>query len=245
MMSSSPYYSLNSFGILGPVAVIYTLVSNLCWRLVSLQQSLPSKPLSIQSTTNGRVAIVTGSNTGIGYETARTLAVDYGLKVILACRSRDKAQQAVEQIQALGGKADYCLLDLSNFESIRQFAKDIKHRYPKIHILINNAGRNTSGISPDNLDLLFQSNFLGHYLLTSLLMDVLADNARIVNLSSVMHHYCGGANIESVGFWEQVAHKSNRHDTYSLSKLAALLFSIELNQRFPKIRSIAVNPGAV
>jgi NAD(P)-dependent dehydrogenase (short-subunit alcohol dehydrogenase family) len=178
--------------------------------------------------------------------------------VILATRSRDKGEQAAARIRSKGGNAMFVHpLDLSSFESVREFARVIRERYPTIHCLVNNAGINTPGlISEDHLDLLFQSNFLGHYLLTAELWDVLDKNnrARIINVSSVMHHFCGNFDIENIDFWKRVAspidsnkqHGVTKHYTYSLSKLAAILFSMELNQRYgDQVRSIAVNPGAV
>lgn len=154
-------------------------------------------------------------------------------------------------------------IDLSSFESVRQFVHKVLEKYGphKIHVLINNAGRITSGPSDDkangqSLDLLYQSNMLGHYLLTAELMNRNAfaenDDARIVNLSSAFHHFCGGYELESVPFWKACAmyHQAPRgFHTYPPSKLAAILFTLGLNKRFAKtkrkIRSIAVNPGAV
>ncbi|KAL7570681.1 hypothetical protein ACA910_014952 [Epithemia clementina (nom. ined.)] len=377
--ASSPYYPPWSFVPLSVIAVSYTLVQH-AW--VAVSSRLPPFSRSLLTPNNNptadwlvlppqperhranrlqknQVAIVTGSNTGIGYETARTLVVDYGMTVILACRSRDKAERAARQINqeaatrqvmereqneplnshnendkdnknrsnhnqngmtTTTGKAIFVHpLDLSSFESVREFAQQVKQRYSKIHFLVNNAGRNTSGESLEksvsflgdnqtnnnnlSLDLLFQSNFLGHYLLTAELMPVLAtpttvvpskdkeeeagDNcpakkkdaeddegeARIINLSSVMHHYCGGGHdLTSVKFWKHCAlYQQPPHETYSLSKLAAILFTLELNRRYfhnnnnnnreddattttttsttassnQRIRSLAVNPGAV
>ena len=85
-----------------------------------------------------KVAIVTGSNTGIGLETARTL-VDSGWNVILACRSRDKALKAASEIRGMGQPLVVATLDLSSFSSIKEFAKTIRGRYSKVHVLINNA----------------------------------------------------------------------------------------------------------
>jgi NAD(P)-dependent dehydrogenase (short-subunit alcohol dehydrogenase family) len=213
-----------------------------------------------------KVAIITGSNTGIGFETARILVVDYGWEVILACRSRDKAVRAMESINSqqqqqqankstknnLNGKAvviDYPL-DLSDFESVRKFADAIRERYQTVNVLINNAGLNTSGKSSDNLDLLFQSNFLGHFLLTNLLLDTLkGGGGGVVNLSSVMHHFAG-PQPKDHKFWRYIASYSPNvpPESYAASKLAMLYFSQELNRRFGEshnLQSISVNPGSV
>lgn len=243
---------------------------------------------------------MTGCNTGIGFETARSLVLDHNVHVIMACRSRDKAVQAMDKIHDEQAKAKANTaastndanatdssdiakavfvhpLDLSSFDSVKAFCAAVRKEYPSVDILINNAGRNTSGetmsCDPSGaqipLDLLFQSNFLGHFLLTSELLSakVLVPNARVVNLSSVMHHFCGtfgfGTNSsdrdtwESVDYWKQTATANCAPtDTYSPSKLAAQLFTLELNRRYGgkgsggggenrRLRSIAVNPGAV
>lgn len=262
-MASTPYYTLSSFNLLGSVALLYSAATNLFFGVTRRkierlpppvpQQPRRPRPYSCGSASDG-VAIVTGCNTGIGYETARSLVQDYGFTVVMACRSRDKAQAAAQQInqhsggENNGGKAVFVHpLDLSSFDSVRSFCKQVKDQFKQIHVLINNAGRNTNGVSDDsNLDLLFQSNFLGHYLLTSLLMDNMAENARIVNLSSVMHHFCAGSALDSVEFWKKTAVAGEQpRNTYSLSKLAALLFTVALNQRYRNIRSYAVSPGSV
>lgn len=238
--SSDPYYSKLSFGLFSPFAVLYSLLGNL------LVRSRPLPPLTSLATP--RVAIVTGSNTGIGLETAKGL-VEAGYTVVLACRSRDKALAAVERLAQGPGQAVFVHpLDLSDATSISAFCAAVKARYPIIHVLVNNAGRNTSG-NVGGRDLLFQSNFVGHYQLTAQLMECLCKSPSpiIVNLSSVMHHFNRGKLLDSVEFWKLAADaEAEPRDTYSLSKLAAILFSMELNRRYPgRIRSIAVNPGAV
>lgn len=256
--ATSPYYSYSSFIALSPVAILYSAVAQLCFGLLRPTRwrlTIPPLTLSAESIYNKKVCIVTGSNTGIGLETAKTL-VDQGYEVVLACRSRDKAIQALETIEASTngrGKAVFVHpLDLSSFESVKEFSNAIKQKYNSIDVLVNNAGRNTSGKSEHNLDLCFQSNHLGHFLLTHELMDALLENggARVVNLSSVMHHYAdGGGEPHSQDYWKRIAmyDETREQSAYTPSKLAALLFSLELNRRYGSkgIRSIAVNPGAV
>lgn len=282
-ISSSPYYAAFTFPFLSCLAIIYSVTSNLYVRLMLPQRSGGGGGASIRhaissSTTStpaagrqhAKVAIVTGSNTGIGYETARALVCDHGYTVILACRSMDKARTAADRIhnsmpKAVAGSAAgqgqavvVVPLDLSSFASIKAFTDAVKSQYTSIHVLVNNAGRNTSGpSSPDcsgTLDLMFQSNFLGHFALTSQLIGIMTTDkddseARIVNLSSVMHHYCRvSEDLNDSQFWCDVATGKHCHTSgYSLSKLAAVLFTLELNKRYAnnKIRSIAVNPGCV
>jgi NAD(P)-dependent dehydrogenase (short-subunit alcohol dehydrogenase family) len=96
------------------------------------------------------------------------------------------------------------------------------------------------------LDLLFQSNFLGHFLLTKELLESLQkENGHVINLSSAMHHFSGTRPLDE-SYWKSVAlHSPDRPpETYAASKTAAILFSLELTRRYPQLRSTAVNPGA-
>jgi NAD(P)-dependent dehydrogenase (short-subunit alcohol dehydrogenase family) len=274
---------------MGPLAFFYSCAANGLLRLAAAagtrSQQIKIQQIQMPVVTpplKRRVAIVTGCNTGIGFETARALVLEHNVHVIMACRSRDKALMAMEKIHDEQAKAatndsnatkrDIAKavfvhpLDLSSFDSVKAFCAAVRKEYPDVDILVNNAGRNTNGESMSMsahggsdadqkqipLDLLFQSNFLGHFLLTSELLnaDMLVPNARIVNLSSVMHHFCGTPSAtgwESVDYWKQAATAGSAPtDTYSPSKLAAQLFTLELNRRYGKrLRSIAVNPGAV
>ena len=136
----------------------------------------------------GKVAIVTGANTGIGKETARGLAVR-GASVVLACRNVRKGEEAAKEI---GGRAVRVKeLNLASFASVREFCRQINREEKKIDILINNAGMVTMNreLTEDGQEMQFQSNHLGHFLLTNLLLDKIkaAKNARIINVSSVAH----------------------------------------------------------
>ena len=258
MIPPSPYYSDTAFGILTPLAVVYSLAAHVWTYLGSARRDASSSVLpSGNNQKQTRIAIVTGSNTGIGYETARSLAVDYGMTVVLACRSRDKGLQAAAQIeqeakksQQQGSAAFVHPLDLSSPQSIQEFVAAVKEKYSKIDILVNNAGRNSN--SPDPIegttrDALFQTNFLGHFELTAALMDILAPKARVVNLASVMHHFVNG-NVNEVSFWKDcLTHNATTSTSkYAASKLAAILFTCELNRKYGhRIEAVAVNPGGV
>lgn len=240
-------------------AVLYSAVSNLAVKTLSpigFRNLLPTVsvlPMAQIGANNKKVAIVTGSNTGIGLETAQAL-VERGYEVVLACRSRDKAQTAIKRIRSktpnAAGKAVFHVpLDLSSIQSVNAFSKIIQEKYEQIDLLVNNAGLNSGGKSERNFDKMFQTNYLGHFLLTNNLMEKLlaADNPRVVNLSSVMHHFCQADKLDR-DYWTSCALFGGRTESsYSPSKLAMLLFSIELNRRFRSkgLRSIAVNPGAV
>ncbi|KAK1742412.1 retinol dehydrogenase-related protein, partial [Skeletonema marinoi] len=150
------------------------------------------------------IAIITGSNTGVGFETAQGLA-QRGYHVILACRNRQKGLDAREEDESkVVGKASFLQpLDLASFASIRSFCNSFSEKYDSLNILVNNAGINSQGdVTEDGLEMCFQSNFVGHFLLTKLLIPSLlnAENTyknnkykdeagRIVNLSSVTHHF--------------------------------------------------------
>ena len=145
---------------------------------------LPSESLQ------GKVCIVTGANTGIGKETARGLA-DRGATVILACRSVERGQEAAKEI---GGLVRVKKCDLASFASVRKFCEEVNREEKKVDILINNAGMVTMSreLTEDGQEMQFQSNHLGHFLLTNLLLGKLKaakDGARIVNVSSVAHWY--------------------------------------------------------
>jgi NAD(P)-dependent dehydrogenase (short-subunit alcohol dehydrogenase family) len=260
--ATEPFYGIAAFGLFSPLALIYSAVARLIFgglgarssNAVIVQQLPPTAP----SLHPKRVAIVTGSNTGIGFETAKALVLEHGMEVILACRSRNKAMLAADSINkemapscrsSDGGAIFTVPLDLTSWVSIQQFAASITARYEEIHVLVNNAGRNTSGPN-GRLDLLFQSNFLGHFLLTQLLLGhLIKGKGRIVNLSSVMHHFCASSvPLSNPDYWNNCAlYDRSPRETYVPSKLAAILFTLELQRRYGNqgITAVSVNPGAV
>lgn len=195
----------------------------------------------------GRIAIVTGANNGIGFETTAALA-KYGFKVIMACRNMAKAQTAKANIQQKNPEADLDIiqLDLSEMKSVEAFVQQFSERYDQLDVLINNAGilvysgkRNSEGI-----ELQFATNHLGHFLLTNLLLDKMPDDSdsRIVALSSVAHK---GAKIhfDNLNFERDY----DGETAYGQSKLANLMFADELDRRLKKaekkIAALAVHPG--
>jgi len=278
--SSDAYYQKSAFNQLIPFALIYSALTNIGWRfsksfLPRKSFQAPLLPEDTFKTSGGEVAIVTGSNAGIGFETADAL-VERGYDVILACRSRDRGERAAEQLngQCHPGKATFLHpLDLLSFRSIRDFVAVFKSKYSTCNILVNNAGINTTGKSSDGFDLCFQTNFIGHFLLTRLLMPSLLkaknrinrngvkeEAGRVVNLSSVTHHFVraderrvdGKGGIPRTGnhdedFWRGCAAVGVSNNTYRESKLASILFTLMLNEKFSKegIKAVAVNPGSV
>jgi NAD(P)-dependent dehydrogenase (short-subunit alcohol dehydrogenase family) len=180
----------------------------------------------------GKTAVVTGANSGIGYEMVRAL-IRKGAMVILACRNKDKGEAAVRQItqECPGAKAELGLLDLSSLALVRRFAGEFTHRYDRLDILINNAGimRTPFGKTADGFELQFGVNHLGHFALTGLLLALIirTRQARVVTVSSWGHHF-GKIDFDNLspdkGYDAGVA--------YGQSKLANLLFTYELQRRF-------------
>jgi NAD(P)-dependent dehydrogenase (short-subunit alcohol dehydrogenase family) len=196
---------------------------------------------------SGKIAIVTGANSGIGYETARALARK-GVTVILACRDKDKGKAAVRQIaQAYPqAKAELLPLDLSDLALVRRFADAFTSRYDGLDMLINNAGimRTPFGKTADDFELQFGTNHLGHFALTGLLLDLIVrtPQARVVTVSS------GGERFGRIDFDNLNAEKGyDAGEAYGQSKLANLLFTYELQRRFEgagvDAMAAAVHPG--
>ncbi|QRY53545.1 SDR family NAD(P)-dependent oxidoreductase [Mycolicibacterium septicum] len=197
---------------------------------------------------SGRIAIVTGSNTGLGYETARVLAAR-GAHVVIAVRNLDKGRQAVDRINAAVPKADLKLqqLDVGSLDSVRTAADEIKAAYPRIDLLINNAGvmYPPKQTTVDGFELQFGTNHLGAFALTGLLLDHLlpVDGSRVVAVASIAHNIQAGIHFDDLQ-WER---SYNRVAAYGQSKLANLLFTYELQRRLaaknePTI-AVAAHPG--
>ena len=201
---------------------------------------------------SGRLAVVTGANSGIGYETARALALR-GAHVILACRNAARGEAAATRIREGAGQdtAVAETLDLANRDSIRGFADRIRDRELSIDLLINNAGVMIPPLEStvDGFELQIGTNHLGHFLLTGLLLDSIrnAPEARVVTVSSIAHRH-GQIDFESFRFDSFGASRPyNPFREYRQSKLANLMFAIELDRRLVAstygFRSVAAHPG--
>lgn len=196
----------------------------------------------------GKVVIVTGSSSGIGYEAARVLA-EKQATVILAVRNLDKGNKAVEKILAQNKDADVRVLelDLANLESVEKFAENFKKEYLRLDLLINNAGVMIPPYSKtsDGFELQFGTNHLGHYALTGLLLELLLStpNSRIVNVSS-MAHKSGNINFDDLT-WEKRSYSAWR--AYGDSKIANLFFTLELDRKLKEhnldLCATAAHPG--
>jgi NAD(P)-dependent dehydrogenase (short-subunit alcohol dehydrogenase family) len=195
----------------------------------------------------GKTVIITGANSGIGYEAALALA-DKGAHVIMACRSLDKGETAAAQIRSTDpqGKVTVQHLDLADLSSVARFAEGFLAENQKLDILVNNAGvmaipyRQTA----DGFEMQIGTNHFGHFALTARLFDLLkkTPNSRVITVSSFAH-ILGRINFDDInsqkGYQKWIA--------YGQSKLANLLFAYELNRRTARSGgnpiSIAVHPG--
>jgi len=194
-----------------------------------------------------QTAIVTGANTGLGYETALGLAKKE-ITVILACRNEQKAQQAQRDIldEVPDANIEIMLVDLSSLSSVRSFAQSFKQQFDKLDLLINNAGVMFPPYqqTEDGFELQFGVNHLGHFLLTSQLIDYMPDRpeSRVVSLSSIAHRR-GQIHFDDLQWQENY----DKQDAYSQSKLACLMFGDELNRRLEtsgkNILSVTAHPG--
>jgi NAD(P)-dependent dehydrogenase (short-subunit alcohol dehydrogenase family) len=200
---------------------------------------------------SGRIAIVTGANSGLGYDTAAVLA-DKGAHVVLAVRNVDKGKEAADRIKAASPNAVVAVqeLDLSSLDSVRRAADDLRAAHPRIDLLINNAGvmyvpkRETT---KDGFEMQFGTNHLGHFALTGLLLDnmLAVDGSRVVTVSSNGHKFWFLADI----YFDDLQFERSYHrvKAYGQSKLANLMFTYDLQRRLqgkgaPTV-ALAAHPG--
>ena len=197
----------------------------------------------------GKLALITGGNRGLGFEVAAALA-GAGTQVVLTCRDTQKAQQAIERLLQLhsGAMVEAMPLDIADLASVRRFAQAFESRHAKLDLLIHNAAAIMvpQGKTVDGFELHLGTNHFGPFALTGLLLAPLhaAPAARVVNLSSLAHRLHAGLDLDDPGL--------NRRpykpmDAYGRSKLAALLFTHELDRRLKAsgsaAQAVAAHPG--
>ncbi|XP_063242453.1 retinol dehydrogenase 12-like [Bacillus rossius redtenbacheri] len=200
---------------------------------------------------DGKTAVITGCNTGIGKQTALDF-VRRGARVIMACRDLQKAELAAEDIRALtkdvegAGRVVVMRLDLASLASVRECARRLLETEQRIHLLINNAGVMAcpKAVTEDGLEMQLAVNHLGHFLLTCLLLPriIRSAPARIVNVSSLAH-MAGSINFDDLN-----SEKSySATFAYGQSKLANILFTKELAKRLKGtgVTTYSLHPGVV
>jgi NAD(P)-dependent dehydrogenase (short-subunit alcohol dehydrogenase family) len=195
----------------------------------------------------GRTAVITGANTGLGYETAAALAAK-GAHVVLAVRNVEKGKAAADLIARATPGASVAIqeLDLTSLDSVRAAADQLRADHDSIDLLINNAGVmfTPKSTTKDGFELQFGTNHLGHFALTNLLLDrvLAAPGSRIVTVSSVGHRFArAGIRFDDLQ-WER---SYSRVGAYGQSKLANLMFTYELQRRLQGTNTIAAaaHPG--
>ena len=197
---------------------------------------------------SGKVAIVTGAGSGLGFETVRALA-GKNAKVVMAVRNAAKGREAAARIKKECPRADVDVmeLDLADLSSVRKFAQDFTKRFSRLDLLINNAGVMVPpyGKTVDGFELQFGTNHLGHFALTVLLIDMLkkVSGSRIVTVSSGAHAF-GMLDFDDLN-WEK--RRYNAWQAYGDSKLANLYFTRELQRRLDEegsdVLAVAAHPG--
>jgi NAD(P)-dependent dehydrogenase (short-subunit alcohol dehydrogenase family) len=191
----------------------------------------------------GKVAVVTGANSGVGYESALALA-GKGAQVVLAVRSEEKGQKALKTIKGVfpNSNAEVMMLDLASLESIRSFADQFKAKYERLDILLNNAGMMAIPFrkTMDGFEMQFGIDHLGHFALTGSLMPVLLQTpkARVVTVSSINHNM-GWIDFDNL----DGAHGYGKWKAYNQSKLANLLFAYELQRKLENAKADAISIG--
>lgn len=197
----------------------------------------------------GKTFLVTGANSGIGFEATKVFA-SKGAKIIMGCRNLEKAQKAKEEILRDTPKAllDIIQLDLTSFRSIKNFCTKVNDNYDKLDVLLNNAGIMTVpyGSTEDGLELQTGVNHFGHFYLTMRLVNLINNtpNSRIVNIASIAHKY---GKLKKDTFFYEEGKSYSKIKAYSQSKLANLLFTYKLKEKLEKHNSkiivLAAHPG--
>ena len=222
----------------------------------------PTRPFTEQPNLSSRTVVITGSNKGIGYETALQFA-RLKASVIVACRDEQRGKQAVQRIQRLTNNPNitYMHLDLNSFASVKAFVKSLSEQALTVDYLVHNAAAMIEkGQSEDGNDKQMQCNYLSSFLLTHLAItnNILTADARVVNVTSVMHR-AGHINLADLNSEK----KYNRLETYNNTKLMQVAFAFRLQRHFDQLAysalssssstalplsrrtAVAVNPGAV
>ncbi len=198
----------------------------------------------------GKIMIITGANSGLGFETTRELS-KMGATVIMACRNKKKAEDARKRILEVVPFADLKImeLDVSSQKSVADFAEAYKTKYERLDALVNNAGIMAAPykISEDGFENHFATNYLGHFSLTGRLLDVLESTpgARVVSVSSIAYFFGNKIDFDTISYVDK-EHYQKWH-CYGRSKMECLLYAYELDRRLKaagkSALSVAAHPG--
>lgn len=193
---------------------------------------------------DGKVVLITGGNSGIGFETAKDLA-KRGARIIIASRDDKKSEEAVEEIKAITGNKniEYRHLNLALKENIKEFAEKFNKDYDRLDILVNNAGMARGKVNNNGVDIIMQINYIGPFMLTQLLLDKLKTSkpSRIVIVSSYAHAYAK-FKVEDL----TICKIENTWVRYSNTKLCGILWTRELAKRLPEgVTANVMHPGLV
>ncbi|MER7015988.1 oxidoreductase [Saccharopolyspora sp. NPDC000359] len=193
----------------------------------------------------GRTVLITGANSGLGHRSARALA-ERGARVLIACRNAEKGRAALTEIaRTATAQPELVELDLADLASIRKAAEQVRERTGGLDALMNNAGvmATPRRSTQDGFELQIGTNHLGHAALTWLLLPTMRPGARVVTVSSLAHHG-GGLDVDDLHFTRRRYHPVR---AYSQSKLANLLFALELDRAAKRadhdLISVAAHPG--
>ncbi|KAJ2846823.1 hypothetical protein GGI22_006146 [Coemansia erecta] len=194
---------------------------------------------------NERMAIVTGANSGIGFETAKALG-RAGYHTILACRNGESGKEAVERLQrqtGLDDRYEMVELDLASLQSVKQFVEAFRRRGKPVDVLVNNAGvmMCALGKTADGVETQFGTNHVGHFALTTGLQDCFHEGTRVIVLSSLAAFMVNTIDYDAI---EDTARYS-KTDNYAYSKLANILFAKALARKLPGVAVNMVHPGWV
>jgi NAD(P)-dependent dehydrogenase (short-subunit alcohol dehydrogenase family) len=214
-----------------------------------MPKTLMCDPKLLEKDLSGRVYIVTGANSGSGFATAKQLA-EQGAQVVGACRRVDAGKQAFASASNLTGSVEIMELDLASLASVRRFAEAFRAKYERLDGLVNNAGvmHTPEGKTEEGFETQFGINYLGHFLLTELLLDALKASApsRIINVSSMAH--AGLQGIHGEIDFEDLNFERREYDpgqAYANSKLANILHALDLARRLEGtgVTAFSVHPG--